>query len=1050
MSQLISPTGPVAPADRTAAPNAPGPTDDVLTCFRQRVAEHPDRPALAWPGGALTFAELDAAADRLARRLVEAGVGAGSRVALHAGREAVSVVAILAVWKAGGAYVPLDPSHPVERLRLLLDDCRPRLLLGRAAALDDLATALPAIALDDALARTDGPAGTPDQDVADLGLPLAGDQLAYVIYTSGSTGRPKGVEVEHGNLAHLLRANRDVLHPAAGPRPLRVGLTASFAFDASVNQLSWLLRGDTGWIVDEETRRDTHALAAHLAEHRVDVIDVTPSQLGVLVALGLFEDPERSPSVVVVAGEPTGPALWNRLREIRGTRFFNLYGPTEATVYATAQPLDEADATPTIGTAVTATRTYVVDERGAPVPAGGTGELWIGGTGVARGYLGRPELTAERFPADPFTPGSRVYRTGDLVRLRPDGRLEFVGRVDDQVKIRGVRVEPGEVAAELARHPGVGEAAVVARADADGAHRLVAYVTAAPGAGTPEGTVASWQAVFQAAHAGEDTVDPEFDVRGWASSYTGLALPEEEMRDWVDRTVARIAELGARRVLEIGVGSGLLMWRLAPHCARYAGTDLSATTVDLLRERLRARPLDGVSVHQAEATDLAALAGERFDCVVINSVAQYFPDQEYLRTVLRTALTVLEPQGHLFVGDVRHLGLQDAFQLDLARHRHPDGTPAEHRRLAREGREEEGELLLAPAWFERFAAEHGLAAPRLAPKTGPHDNELNTFRYDVVLTPASDGPAPVDGDWIDAGARALDVAELRRLAERQERVLLRGVPHPRLGALTRAAAELLGGAGAFAATAGGLTPAEVERAAAAAGRPVAVSWRAGHRDGSFDAVIGARPWEAVFPGPADSPTDADGATGSGAATDPVRSGAAAPDTANLPRPRTPGATARQLPAELAAHAARHLPEHLRPSAVVVLPRLPLTTNGKLDRAALPEPPGASGARRRSTAGPAEPPRTATEQEVAALWGGVLGRTGVGRRDNFFELGGDSLSAASMLGAIGDRFGVRLSLRQVMDTADLADFCDRVDLELLAGLDDTELERLLDEIEDTHR
>ncbi|MER8187954.1 amino acid adenylation domain-containing protein [Kitasatospora sp. NPDC094015] len=1030
MSQLISPTGPAAPADRHTGPAAPGPTDDIVSCFEQRVADHPDRAALAWPGGALTFARLNAAANRLARRLVAAGVGAGSRVALHAGREAQTVVAILAVWKAGGAYVPLDPAQPVERLRLLLDDCRPHLLLARSQALAELGTAVPAIALDGA--------AEPAEAADNLGLPLAADRLAYVIYTSGSTGRPKGVEVEHGNLAHLLRANRHVLHPAAGPRPLRVALTASFAFDASVNQLSWLLRGDTGWIVDEETRRDTHALAAHLAEHRLGVLDVTPSQLAVLVALGLFEDPDRAPLVVVVAGEPTGPALWNRLREIPGTRFFNLYGPTEATVYATAQPLDAAGATPTIGTAVPGTSAYVVDERGEPVPAGGTGELWIGGSGVARGYLGRPELTAERFPQDPFAPGARVYRTGDLVRRRADDRLEFVGRVDDQVKIRGVRVEPAEAAAELARHPGVAEAAVVARTDAAGNRRLVAYVAAAPDPGTAERTVASWQAVFQAAHAGGDTVDPEFDVRGWASSYTGRALPEEEMRDWVDRTAARIAELGARRVLEIGVGSGLLMWRLAPSCERYAGTDLSATTVDLLRERLRARPLAGVSVHRAQATDLAALAAERFDCVVINSVAQYFPDQDYLRTVLRGALEVLEPHGHLFVGDLRHLGLQDAFQVDVVRHRHPGTTPAEHRRLALEARADEGELLLAPAWFERFAAEHDLAAPRVAPKTGPHDNELNTFRYDVLLTPAANGPAPLDGSWIDAGARALDASELRRLAEQRGRVLLRGVPHARVGALVRSAAELLGDGSAAGPVTGGLTPADLERAAG--GRPVAVSWRAGHRDGAFDAVIGARTWEVAFPGP----------TGDGPATGDVAGDGAAtgdgPVTANVPRPAP--VTARQLPAELTAHAARHLPEHLRPSAVVVLPGLPLTANGKLDRAALPEPPGWSGTAQPAPATAAETPRSSTEQEVAELWGEVLGRTAVGRRDNFFELGGDSLTAARMLGAIGDRFGVRLSLRQVMDSADLADFCDRVDLELLAGLDDTELERLLDEIEDT--
>ncbi|MER5480866.1 non-ribosomal peptide synthetase [Streptomyces sp. NPDC002734] len=478
LSRLFLPPAPspVRAAPSPAVPPDPArtgpPYEDVVTHFERLVRAHPGRLAVSAADGDLTFAELDARANALADRLRAAGVTAESRVALCLRRGVGPVVAVLAVWKAGGAYVPLDPSYPPARIETILDDCRPHVVLTDPGG---PRTGHPTLFLDDGHDTRDAGQAPPAGEAE----PCDPGRLAYIIYTSGSTGAPKGVQIERGALAHLAQGHRRHLFPFLGDRPARSALTAAFSFDASLNQMLWLLRGDSLWIVDDETRRDAVALVDYVRRNRIDVIDVTPTLLTVLMELGLFEGHDSRPALAIVAGEATGPALWKALRALPGTRFLNLYGPTEATVYATAQPLGSAGDVPSIGRPVVDTLAYVVDPQGHRVADGSDGELWLGGPGVARGYWNRADLTAERFLDDPFRGRGRVYRTGDRVRRLPDGGLEFLGRVDDQVKIRGFRVEPGEVADVLARHPKVGQASVVARTDAAGSTRLVAYVAAA-------------------------------------------------------------------------------------------------------------------------------------------------------------------------------------------------------------------------------------------------------------------------------------------------------------------------------------------------------------------------------------------------------------------------------------------------------------------------------------------------------------------------------------------------------------------------------------------
>ncbi|MCC3779989.1 amino acid adenylation domain-containing protein, partial [Streptomyces sp. UNOB3_S3] len=317
------------------------------------------------------------------------------------------------------------------------------------------------------------------------------NQPAYVIHTSGSTGRPKGVLVTHASLANLHAGHgTDHIAPAlerTGRDRLRIAHSASFAFDASWDPVIWMVHGHELHLLDDTAYRDPATLTAYVHEHRVDYLDATPSYIEALVAEGLLEEGEHHPALVVVGGETVPEPLWRRLAATEGLSPINLYGPTETTVDAYYW-LADGDGTP-VGRPVRGSRAYVLDNSLRPAPVGVTGELYIAGACLAAGYLGRPDLTAERFTADPFgalhgEPGARMYRTGDLVRRRADGTLEFLGRADGQIKIRGFRIELGEIQSVLAGHPAVDRAAVIARDTATG-KRLLGYAVPAEGT-TPD------------------------------------------------------------------------------------------------------------------------------------------------------------------------------------------------------------------------------------------------------------------------------------------------------------------------------------------------------------------------------------------------------------------------------------------------------------------------------------------------------------------------------------------------------------------------------------
>jgi amino acid adenylation domain-containing protein len=433
----------------------------VPELFAALAAVEPELTALVCGAETVSFGELAGRVNRLARWLIAAGVGAGDPVAVALPRSVDSVVAMLGVLAAGAMYVPVDVSYPAERVRFMLADSAPHVVITTTALAEP---GVRQLVLDSPEAKAEL-AGLADGPVD---AALTPSDPAYMIYTSGSTGRPKGVVVTHEGLANLVAfQHRDLVEPAArqAGRQLRACLVAALSFDASWNLVVWLLAGHELHVLDDDVRRDARALVGYIREHGVDVLEVTPSY-----AERLLEEGLRGPSVLIVGGEAVGAGLWQRIAGADGVTGYNFYGPTECTVLTTVARV--SGDRPVIGRPVPGIQIYVLDEWLRPVPVGVPGALYVAGPQVSQGYWDRPNLTAERFVADPFgSAGERMYRTGDLARWTPDGLLDYLGRADDQVKLRGFRVEPAEVAAVLAESPLVSQAAVVVRED-----RLVAYL----------------------------------------------------------------------------------------------------------------------------------------------------------------------------------------------------------------------------------------------------------------------------------------------------------------------------------------------------------------------------------------------------------------------------------------------------------------------------------------------------------------------------------------------------------------------------------------------
>ncbi|MEP7242923.1 MAG: amino acid adenylation domain-containing protein [Gammaproteobacteria bacterium] len=990
---------------------SPQPNHLVHELFEAQATRTPRAVALICADQQLTYAELNRKANQVAHALLEYGLRPDERVALYMDRSVDAIVGLLGILKAGAAYVPLDTTYPTERLTYMLRDSAPVVLLTQERLKDTLPVGRARVVAIDA--EEDGVSRQPECNLEAAGLGLTPQHVAYVIYTSGSTGTPKGVMVEHRNLENLIRWHCAAFDVREGSR---CSCVAAFGFDAATWEI-WptLSAGATLVLAPSETSGDAEALLAWWERQALDVSFLPTPMAEFSFSRGIRNAGLRT---LLVGGD--------RLRYHPGPQSFalvNNYGPTESTVVATSGPIGGTDAVLHIGRPISDTQIYVLDASLQPAPIGVAGEIHIGGSSVARGYLNRPDLTAERFMTNPFSgePTARLYRSGDLGRWRPDGTIEYLGRNDHQVKVRGYRIELGEIEAHLLQSPHVKSAAVLAREDVVGERRLVAYVVADPqqlkvlnleAGEDPVGTeiVAQWKTLYEETYSA-NAAGPSFI--GWNSSYTGEPIPEPEMQEWLHCAVQRILALKPRRVLEIGCGVGLVLQHVAPHCAAYVGTDISASAIEQLQQWTATQHgLKHVELLQRSATELQDLPAGSFDMVVMNSVVQYFPDIEYLASVLREATRLLGPGGNIFLGDIRHLGsltmFHSAVQLNRAA-----ASVSVGRLRKRIGRAvaQDKELVIDPRFFQTLPGRlPGISAATVQFKRGLAANELTRHRYDVVLRTGEQVEAQPEYEALQWQKAWGHTPELEEALSRQQWqwVHLMSIPDARL-ARELAAQRLIETSDEQLQVSelryrlsemklDAIDPEGLWKLSEANNYDVAViPGEAGYFDAQLLLQVHADKVPRTIPAPT----------------------AAEPWAAYANDPQEHGLRQQLIP-HLREYLKARLPEFMVPSAWVMLKRLPLTSNGKLDRNALPAPQS-----RPDELGEYIAPATGIERTLADIWAQVLRVDQVGGRDNFFELGGHSLLAVRVIFKINESLGASLKVTDLYQSPRVSDLAARI-------------------------
>jgi len=976
----ISELDAVSQQDRKQALSASYPMTDyprhqsIVDLFNEQARAYPDKAALLLEDRVLSYRDLDSQSSQLARQLIACGLKAESAVVLKLKPSFAYFVSMLAVLKAGGCYVPVDPCEPTSRLAQMLESVKPYLTIDQTQ-FDQFLTEQPQ-------------AESPLEPVS-----TTSESLAYIMFTSGSTGAPKGVRIEHRAVVRLVK---DTNFHSFGSDEVWLQ-AASLTFDASTLEIWGALLNGASLAVVPDSQAAFAEIGATVRRHGVTSMWLTAGLFNSIVDTEL--DSLQSVRHLIAGGDVLSMKHVQKAQNAFPTlKLTNGYGPTENTTFTCCYAIDKTQAigaTIPIGKPIANTSAYIVDEHLRIVADGMPGELVTGGDGLARDYLDSSELTASRFVKNPFVtdPKARVYRTGDLVRRNAQGEIEFLGRIDNQIKIRGYRVETGEIEEVLCRHAQVEAAAI--KVDTQGEHkRLIAYVVPAmPEKSTGllalgQEQVKDWETLFDGSlYQNLNThLDPTFNTAGWKSSTTNKEIPSHQMKDWLDDFVDTINRHPHADVLEIGCGTGMVLFRLAPFCKSYVGTDFSAQALDHIKKHL---PKESpVSLYQCEALDLSGFSTSQFDTVILNSVVQYFPDIDYLNKLIEQCLPLIKDDGRLIIGDIRHLPLLRAFHAGVTFARsHPQLRVRQWRSIVDQALLEEDELVISPSYFSTLEMDR-IASVSFRLQRPSHDNELSKFRYTAII---EIGKAKANREYPELSIAAPHEVEQFIECNKPDSFILRALSNPRVGSEVALVSYLENPASQATPLAAlgrqieqqkqaGFDPDVWWQLGEKLGYQVDVAWTDDNAKGAYDVLFVAKQLAHGTIGIAGR------SDGGSRANQPLR-----------------GKLARALGPKLREHCKQYLPDYMLPAHFVMLPVMPLTKTGKLDKRALYSPQSFTKARDQHPKASANE----TESRIAKIWGELLGLADPGVTDNFFDLGGHSLLMVQVCNRLQAEFGQKV-------------------------------------------
>jgi amino acid adenylation domain-containing protein len=1000
----LKPEAVVKPAANGCPNEDPGfvSLNDLLDKTAERFS---DSPAVSFNDQHLNYRQLRESSNQLALNLQDKGIKAGDIVAVSMDRSADMLVTLLAILRTGAVYIPLDPSYPVDRIEFMLEDSLAKFLLVSKKYSNHYRFGAVELVVEVLKETSKTEHNTPFRRV------LSSD-LAYILYTSGSTGKPKGVKISHGNLSNFLLSM--LAQPGLGRDDKMLAIT-TISFDiAGLELFLPLIAGAEVIIADKASTRDGRTLTELLQTKEITIMQATPSTWQMLVDSGW----QGSGNLKALSGgEPLTSQLAAQLLA-RCSELWNMYGPTETTIWSTLKKIEKEDKLITVGWPIDNTQIYILNEQGQKVEEGITGEICIGGEGVGQGYLNRPELTREKFLPDPHSTvsGKLMYKTGDLGLLAAGGELHCLGRLDQQVKIRGHRVELGEIESILSEAPGIKQAIVVVNEGANQEKRLTAYVTLEEALLKDESLSWKdrWETLYDiGAETNKNEAVPDRNLDGTLLEYyengKELAIQSEE---WLRSSIARIKALNPKRIYEIGSGAGQILYELADDVDYYLATDYAQTAIHKLDETLRSNPekWGHVQASVASADDFTAVGQQKFDLVLLHSVAQYFSDGEYLIEVIKKGVATIDGSGCFFIGDMQGKNsLEMCHAMDHLPNASDSNKLATFREIISNRVRIDDELIADPAFFYGLKEViPQITAVNVQMRKGKSLNETTKYHYDVWIFVGSEKKVvspDISQQWHDQSLS--DVEELlsfhpKSVIEFKNIFNSRTAKDCRLLEIMHTAEESRPLSAIKAEVNGissGMHPDLFWEVADKFGFDAHVRWSTDGVDGLFDVIFIPSSFTNALPyAPyADS--------GHLNITDYIR----APffkDGVNI---------SKKLTDEWKAYASVLLPSFMVPQEFIGLDKFPLTPNGKIDRKRLPKPT----VKQLETASGGEHLATENERLVAAIWSEALGLANLKATDDFFELGGHSLLAMKVMIAIEKQTGKRLPLATLFDNSTIA-------------------------------
>lgn len=974
----------------------------------QKTREYPQKNAISFRNKNISYQDLNERANRLANLLIKRGIQKGDRIALALDRSEELIIALIGIMKSGAAYVPLDPAYPKKQIEYMLKDASARILLTSSAYQNKFSSESEEIILE-GIQNELKESSKEDPTVA-----VNGSDLAYVIYTSGSSGKPKGTQIEHHSLVNFLCSMQKV--PGISPEDRLLAVT-TISFDIAGLELYLpLISGAELVVADSESVKDGRLLLDLIRNEKISIMQATPSSWRMILDAGWDEAINIK---VLCGGEALSRDLAGSLKE-RCNSLWNMYGPTETTIWSTLKQISNFDQPITIGKPIANTQVYLLDQYLKPVRKGGTGEIYIAGDGLARAYLNNPELTAAAFVRDPFSDQSdkKMYRTGDLGRYTADGDIQCLGRIDNQVKIRGHRIELGAIEESLLMQDSIKEAVVIAREDLPGDKKLVAYIVPEHIEGNSKSP--SWQERWEDLYKRGIQSESELSIAeqqldiAVAQEISGRTDIREEVEEWLKQSVDRIKAINAKTVMELGCGAGQLIFELAPFTENFIATDYAETAIEKVKEKLNAEPekWKNVSAITAPADDFSFVNNGSLDLVIINGVVQYFPDAPYLVKVIEQASKAIKNGGCIYIGDMQGKSTLPMYHAyDQLNRTDENLSISEFKKICDRRVKLEDELVADPGFFYKLPELiPAISGVNVQLREGKHINETTKYHYDIWLY-VNDGSASIKADiqikWEAGNNLDWIKNELKKYAGKV--VHLHKVFNTRMMddySLQQILAKIDNNASVkdakalLASSHGGLNPHPFWNLGTELGYISHVRWTNDGADGCFDVIF--IPFE-----------KSDRLPEAGEILSPANDSAF--DYARDPYSGELTASADHL-AEWKEGLKELLPAQMIPSEFVLLKKLPLLPNGKINRKALPKPEEKAQEDQDKAM-----PRTATEKLVARIWAETLGLESVGLNDDFFELGGHSLIAVQVMIRMEKETGLRLPLTSLFKFTTLEEF-----------------------------